>query len=650
MKTLIKILAGWMVLFLLQPLFGQNLMVIHQGNGTRIQLPIESIDSIRFVSLPPPVVQKIFQNNGNVLALAVNDIDSITYDLPNPQSLPQVSTQSVTATGTSMVYAQGAVLSDGGAQVTQRGFCWSLQPMPSLGNNFTVNGSGTGSFGASLTPLQAGTLYYVRSYATNSNGTAYGVQLTVNTQAPNSGGSLATVSTSAIQYGPQQGLSGISGGNVTADGGLAVTARGVCWAIGTTPTLNHNFTVDGAGAGAYSSNLSNLQPNTTYFVRAYATNDAGTAYGVSYAFTTIGLPVVSLDSVFAITGFSASVRSKVLNDGGASIISRGVCWSTNPNPTTDLPTKTIDGSGSGSFSSSVNSLQTNSIYYLRSWARNSGGTTYSGQISFTTASVGLPTVSTNMVSSISSSSAICGGFIQNDGGGAIIERGVCWSTSPNPTIALSTKTSDGTGSGNFTSNLGGLNPNTVYYLRAYATNSAGTSYGNQVNFITENIDYSSFASVQLFAPTADNTSKTFMSLTTGITYSFTEASSNSASIDLGYFYGFTAQASFTSASDYLTTAYDLTTWPTRNVTSFRATSVIFDNINSASGLAMSYDGGSPATNGTNPAGGDTRIYNLTDGQVIAFRTASDKKGLIKILSRTGTAPNVNLTISIKVQN
>jgi len=390
MKTIMKLLAGWMMLFIFQPMFAQNLMVIHQGNGTKIQLPLESIDSIRFVSLPPPVLQKIFQNNGNVLALAVSDIDSITYDLPNPQSLPQVSTQAVTALGTSSVYAQGAVLSDGGSPVTQRGFCWSLQPMPSLGNNYTSNGSGSGSFGASITPLQAGTLYYVRAYASNSSGTAYGAQLTVSTQSPSTSGNLPTVSTTPVQYTPAQGLTAICGGNVTADGGLAVTARGVCWAAGTTPTLNHNFTVDGVGAGSFTSNLTGLSPNTLYFVRAYATNDAGTVYGVSYGFTIIGLPILSTTAASAITTTTASSGGNISSDGGGSNTARGVCWSTSQNPTIALTTKTSDGTGTGSFSSNLTGLSPNTLYYVRAYATNSTGTAYGNQVSFTTASITNP--------------------------------------------------------------------------------------------------------------------------------------------------------------------------------------------------------------------------------------------------------------------
>jgi uncharacterized protein (TIGR02145 family) len=96
----------------------------------------------------------------------------------------------------------------------------------------------------------------------------------------------------------------------------------------------------------------------------------------------------------------------------------------------------------------------------------------------------LATLTTTTVSSITSTTASSGGNISNDGGGAVTARGVCWSTSQNPTIALTTKTLDGTGTGTFTSSITGLSPSSVYYVRAYATNSAGTSYGNQQTMTT----------------------------------------------------------------------------------------------------------------------------------------------------------------------
>ena len=96
----------------------------------------------------------------------------------------------------------------------------------------------------------------------------------------------------------------------------------------------------------------------------------------------------------------------------------------------------------------------------------------------------LSTLITTTPSSITSTTASSGGNISNDGGGAVTARGVVWSTSQNPTIALTTKTTDGTGTGSFTSSITGLSPSTVYYVRAYATNSAGTAYGNQQTLTT----------------------------------------------------------------------------------------------------------------------------------------------------------------------
>ena len=82
--------------------------------------------------------------------------------------------------------------------------------------------------------------------------------------------------------------SAVCGGNVTSDNGFPVTAKGVCWSTSTNPTINNNKTIDGSGVGAFTSNLSNLTPMTTYYVRAYATNAAGTIYGAQKSFTTPG--------------------------------------------------------------------------------------------------------------------------------------------------------------------------------------------------------------------------------------------------------------------------------------------------------------------------------------------------------------------------
>jgi hypothetical protein len=96
----------------------------------------------------------------------------------------------------------------------------------------------------------------------------------------------------------------------------------------------------------------------------------------------------------------------------------------------------------------------------------------------------VPTITTIAVSSITQTTATSGGTVTADGGAPVTVRGVVWSTSPSPTVALATKTTDGTGTGTFASNITGLSAATTYYVRAYATNSAGTAYGSETSFAT----------------------------------------------------------------------------------------------------------------------------------------------------------------------
>lgn len=196
------------------------------------------------------------------------------------------------------------------------------------------------------------------------------------------------------------------------------------------------------------------------------------------------LPVLTTTNASNISLIGASTGGNITSNGGADITARGVVWSTTQNPTISLTTKTNDGVGVGTYTSNIASLTPNTTYYVRAYATNSVGTSYGNEINFTTASIQLPVLTTTAISNIGQTTSTSGGTISSDGGGAITARGVVWSTSQNPTVALSTKTTDGSGTGTFTSNITGLSPNTQYYVRAYATNSAGTAYGNEVNFTT----------------------------------------------------------------------------------------------------------------------------------------------------------------------
>ncbi len=194
-------------------------------------------------------------------------------------------------------------------------------------------------------------------------------------------------------------------------------------------------------------------------------------------------PIVS-NQMVSLTSCTASITVNVSDDGGSPVTSRGVVWSTSPNPTI-TSSKVIEGNGKGSFSTTLPNLAPNTTYYMRAFATNEVGTGYGSEIKVTTFSgTAIPTVTTIPISEITSTTAKSGGIVTGDCGSVVTARGVVWSTSPNPTISLTTKTSNGSGIGSFTSSLTGLTPNTTYYVKAYATNSSGTGYGDEVTFKT----------------------------------------------------------------------------------------------------------------------------------------------------------------------
>lgn len=389
---------------------------------------------------------------------------------------PTVLTDEVRNITSSSAVCGGSVSYTGEAMIVNKGICWSTAIGPTINENHTSVGAGIGDFTSIMTNLNPGTTYYVRAYATSSASiTGYGEQVTFNTLA-----TIPSVTTSVVSNITDNFAT--CGGNVTSDGGATVTARGICWSTNQNPTIGDNHTTDGSGTGAFTSSITSLVPNTTYYVRAYATNSEGTSYGEQKTFTTIIIPpTVITQNISNITSTTATCNGNVTSTGGATVTARGFCWSTSSFPTTNN-NHTNNGQGAGNYTSDLTGLTPGTIYYVRAYATNSAGTAYGGNILFSTLA-NTPSVTTSAVGNITDNSATCGGNVTNDGGSTVTARGVCWSTSQNPTIN-DAHTSNGTGTGSFSCSITGLTHGTTYYVRAYATNSAGTAYGNQLYFTT----------------------------------------------------------------------------------------------------------------------------------------------------------------------
>lgn len=398
-----------------------------------------------------------------------------------PATLPLVTTDAISNIGGETATSGGNVTISSEAAIFDRGVCWSTTPGPSIADNKTNDGTGTGAFVSSMTGLTQGTLYYVRAYATNIAGTTYGNEqsfTTIIATAP-------IVSTAAITNISATGAA--SGGTIVSDGGAPISVSGICWNTSGTPTTVDNITTDGTATGTFASDAIGLSSSTTYFLRAYATNSISTSYGNEVTFTTTAptIPIITTEPIIAQTDVSGTSGGTIVSDGGNTITVSGICWNATGSPST-ADNFTTDGTSNGTFYSDATGLTAGTTYYIKAYATNGIGTAYGNEISFTPVPVGAPVITTDPIYSLVGAMAEGGGNLVTDGGNQITEWGLCWNTTANPTTA-SNKVTDtyflqNPGAANFYANMTGLTVGTTYHVRAYATNSVATTYGADVSF------------------------------------------------------------------------------------------------------------------------------------------------------------------------
>ena len=411
-------------------------------------------------------------------------VDLGTIEIEGP-TIPTVTTKPVSNISDSKATCGGNVTADGRSEVTARGVCWAKSEYPTIDGDHTENGKGLGEFTCQMTDLEQGVTYYVRAYATNKQGTAYGDQFSFSTAT-----GLPQVTTDTVSE--IFATSAVCGGEVAANSGYPITARGICWSNTTaSPTTSSNHTEEVATTGHFKSMMIGLERNTTYYVRAYAVNEKGPNYGETKVFTTLsGMPTVTTAEVTNIKTTSALGGGNVTNNGGYIITARGICWSSiTSTPTTD-DSHTNEVADNGVFTSLMTELDANTTYYVRAYATNEVGTAYGTSVSFTSGN-GLPTVETlDPGENITSSSISAVGNVIDDGGFEISTRGFVYSTLPYPTLENSTNMTSGSGVGYFSANITNITPTKkTYYIRAYATNSLGTAYGDQVVVTPERSEY-----------------------------------------------------------------------------------------------------------------------------------------------------------------
>ncbi len=613
--------------------------------------------------------------------------------------VPILNTNLVDSITQNTAQSGGNIIHDGDLEVIARGVVWSTDSVPTidLNDGMTVDGDGIGIFVSHITGLTEDTQYFICSYATNSEGTAYGQVL-----------SFVTPALSVPELTTKQPIvttlnSATSGGYVTSSGGMEMFSIGIVWNTSGNPTVDSNegITSNGTELGGFLCEMTGLVPATHYYIRAYATNSYGTGYGnevslfinehacpfltsfvderdgnlyntvlvddecwmaenlkylpwfiasdnydakyYAYGYTgysiaeaqetgnyhtygvlysldaannacpsgwhlpgddewtdlsnylisngynydesTVGnkiaksmaaqnfwstatnegaignilldnnqsgftalpggehyfdsfgslgtagywwtsnqamsgshyyrglyfnndelnrnyeydskamsvrclkndtLPIIHTTIISDLFQTFASSGGNIEYSGGDDIVSRGIVWSIQQNPTLENNDGfTIDGTGSGEFTSFLSELLPETTYYVRSYATNSVGTQYGEQLDFISAIVASPTITTSEIVDLTHNSATSGGFVIVVDDLNVIARGLVWSTQPNPDILVNEGiTVENIGTGNFVSLLDGLYPSTTYYVRAYVTLNQGTAYGQEISFET----------------------------------------------------------------------------------------------------------------------------------------------------------------------
>jgi hypothetical protein len=219
-------------------------------------------------------------NQHNVTVSAVDSDGGIGNDevvITIKSTVSTLVTNDISNITSNSATSGGQITSDGGVDITAKGVCWATSHTPTIEKSHSNDGSGSSDFNSNISDLLPNTTYYLRAYATNANGTAYGNELEFTTNADPV--VLSTKECSNVTL-----FSVASGGIIENNGGATVTASGVCFSESPEPTLNNLVIQNPTNPVNFNTIIPNLSPDKLYYIRAFAENLAGVAYGNQIAY------------------------------------------------------------------------------------------------------------------------------------------------------------------------------------------------------------------------------------------------------------------------------------------------------------------------------------------------------------------------------
>ncbi|AXE18284.1 hypothetical protein DR864_11275 [Runella rosea] len=428
----------------------------------------------------------------------------------SPSAVPTLGTTTSGAITENSLAISSAIQTNGENSIIQHGYVYSeTNKTPTDADSKITLGVNAGPFPATffgtITGLKANTTYHIRSYATNSNGIGYGSAIEAKTSVETKAPTLETApSVEEVTTGSFKLTASIKDNN-----GNPISQYGYVYSeTNKVPTMEADSKTEmGAHGGPYPASFSgtiiNLKANTLYYVRPYAANSKGTGYGPAAELKTkaeLTVPTMEANAtVEEIKTNSFKVTGTILNNGGSVVIQHGhVYSSTDKNPTTTGPNtqlKANNGPFPSKYVSTITNLSEGVTYFVRSYATNEKGTGYGTAIEVKTVATSAPILAANMViDAITYNSISVSNTINSDGNLPITQHGHLLSVKNNPTIETlsgnGVRTQKGEYTGAFPKPFSstfstGLDENTTYYLRPYAINAKGTTYGTTVPIKTQ---------------------------------------------------------------------------------------------------------------------------------------------------------------------